>query len=133
MSSTTMEKPQVKEMTVAGLLELMETDRPTFMRVAGLIRPPKKTLVREDQIDFLENLYTVTALPVVETEISIDVVSPVKAPAIKKKSNESLCEACGDVVTLLPRGGKKLAYYEDTVVVGNAKRILYWCEPCANY
>lgn len=49
----------------------------------------------------------------------------------KRKGNEHFCTACGDVVTDLLREGKKLAYTEATIRVGKSKRILWWCQPCA--
>ena len=129
MNSTTMEKPETQELTLDLLMKLMETDREAFLRKAGLLRPPKKSTIREDQIDFLENLYTVKAVPEIVPEVEVRG----KNPEPKRSTNLKPCAACGDMLALLPREGKKDAYYEETILVGKAKRTLFWCEPCTDY
>lgn len=125
MNNTTLEKAAESISTLLDLQNLMEQDRIAFLSQIRKL-PKNSTKTVEDQTNFFNNLFTITN----QTEFETSKTFVEDQIILKKNTNESLCEACGDIVTLLPREGKKTAYCEVTTVIRCSKRILYWCQEC---
>jgi len=113
---------------IARLQELLNTDYMAFLKE---IRRSRKVVKKHSsQTDFLADLMTITPVAPMMTPVIPDIVPEITKTQEKKNSNDSFCEACNDVVTLLPRENKKTAYTEVTTRIRGAKRIIYWCQPC---